>query len=233
MVQLKFYIQKNKMFNFKDLHVGLTNRCRLACPECPRNSPGATYIMSKFDLDTDYFKKFLITCDPERILFCGNWGDPIYSKNFIGLVQSLKEKFPNLSITIHTNGSGKRKDWWERLMNVLGDSDTLVFSIDGIPTNYTKYRINSEWSSVELAIKTCVKYKKENKKKTSIEWKHLVFSYNENTLQEAYEISKNLGFDKFYLQQSLVDNTESGKNKWLNVSMPFREIEKKFYESRK
>ena len=218
------------MFDFTNLHIGLTNRCRLQCPECPRNSPGATYIQSMFDLDVEDFKKFLFTCNPKFILFCGNWGDPIYSRDFIGLVSSLREKFEDLEIVIHTNGSGKRIEWWERLMSVLGNRDHLVFSIDGTPTNYTQYRINSEWESVETAVKTCIAYKKSHNKSTSIEWKHLVFSYNENTIDESYKLSQQFGFDKFYLQQSLVDNSEGGKHKWLNISKPFRDIEDEFYD---
>jgi MoaA/NifB/PqqE/SkfB family radical SAM enzyme len=218
------------MFDFTNFHIGLTNRCRLQCPECARTHRDGKFIHSMFDLDIEEFKRFLLSCDPKFILFCGNWGDPIYARDFVGLIKSLREKFEELQIVINTNGSGKRKEWWEKLMSVLGDRDCLVFSIDGTPGNYKKYRINSEWNSVELAIKTVVQYKKEHNKKTSIEWKHLVFSYNENTLDQSYELSKKLGFDKFYLQQSLVDDREGAKNTWLKISRPFRQIEDEFHD---
>jgi len=220
------------MFNFQTLHIGLTNRCRLQCPECPRNSPDATYIHSMFDLDIEEFKKFILTCDPKLILFCGNWGDPIYAQDFIGLISLLRKNFKELKIIIHTNGSGKRKEWWERLISVLEKNDCLVFSIDGIPDNYTKYRINSKWDSVELAIKTCIEYKKIHNKGPSIEWKYLVFSFNENTIDQAYTLSQQYGFDKFYLQQSMVDNSDGARNKWLTINRPFRDIENEFYDKK-
>lgn len=213
------------MIDFSDLHVGLTNRCRLLCGECARTTLGGRYIQSMFDLDVDYFKKFLLECNPNKILFCGNWGDPIYSKDFVGLVRAIKTQNTNCQLEIQTNGSGKSIDFWTKLATELSDNDILIFSIDGSPENYNKYRVNSEWEDVELAVKTVIETKNKLGKKTSIEWKHLVFSFNEDTIDIAYDKSIELGFDKFFLQQSMV-NTE----KWLTISRPFREIEQDFYD---
>lgn len=214
------------MFNFKDLHVGLTNRCRLLCPECARTSVGSRYIQNMFDLDTEYFKKFLLEAQPERILFCGNWGDPIYSKDLVGLIRSLKTSNPTLQILIHTNGSGKSTEWWQSLMSVLNHHDLLIFSIDGTPENFNKYRINAKWNDVENAAKTCIKYKKEQGSGPKICWKHLVFSYNQDTLKTSYELSKVMGFDLFFLQHSLVEIDK--ENAWLATTKPFNEIEEEF-----
>jgi uncharacterized radical SAM superfamily Fe-S cluster-containing enzyme len=214
------------MFNFKDLHVGLTNRCRLLCPECARTSVGGRYIQNMFDLDIEYFKKFLIEAQPERILFCGNWGDPIYSKDLVGLVKSLKHNNPKLEITIHTNGSGKSTEFWQSMTDVMNYNDTLVFSIDGSPDNFNKYRINAKWDDVENAAKTCIEYKKQKGIGPKIYWKHLVFSYNQDTIKLSYELSKTMGFDLFFLQHSLVD--ETNENTWLSTTKPFNEIEKEF-----
>jgi len=215
------------MIDFNNLHVGLTNRCRLSCPECARTIPGGRYVQKMFDLDVEYFKKFLLDCHPRLILFCGNWGDPIYSKDFIGLVDAIKKSNPDCCLLIHTNGSGKSTEWWTKLTETLHDNDMLVFSIDGTPENYTKYRINSEWADVENAIKTVIATKKRLNKKTSIQWKHLVFSYNENTIMDSYKISVEMGFDKFFLQHGLVY-----AEPWLATSKPFREIENNFYEQK-
>jgi MoaA/NifB/PqqE/SkfB family radical SAM enzyme len=183
-----------------------------------------------FDIDVEYFTKFLTLCNPEFILFCGNYGDPIYSKDFIGLIRILRTTFPELIIMIHTNGSGKDTAWWEELMSILGPKDTIVFSIDGTPDNYTKYRINSKWDDVENAVKTVISYKKKYNLTTQIQWKHLVFSYNENRIIEAYKLSIDMGFDDFLLQYGLVNMYE--KNAWLQPSRPFHEIEEEFNEQK-
>lgn len=220
------------MLDFSNLHIGLTNRCRLECPECPRNQPAAKYIHKMFDIDPDIFRRFLIECCPKQILFCGNWGDPIYSAGFLDLVSDLKKAFPLLEISIHTNGSGKKNDWWVSLIKNLGDQDKIIFSIDGVPTNYFIYRINSQWESVKNAVNTCVETKRKLNKKISIEWKYLVFSYNEKTIIEAYELSRKLGFDRFYLQEAIIDNSEGGQYKWLNTSKPFKEIKNEFEQTK-
>jgi MoaA/NifB/PqqE/SkfB family radical SAM enzyme len=214
------------MFNFKNLHVGLTNRCRLLCPECARTSLGGRYIQNMFDLDTEYFKKFLLEAQPERILFCGNWGDPIYSKDLVELMRVLKENNPILEIMIHTNGSGKSTEWWESLMSVMNEHDYLIFSIDGTPENFNKYRINAKWDDVENAAKTCIAYKKATGNGPKIGWKHLVFSYNQDTLKTSYALSKVMDFDFFFLQHSLVE--EGNGNDWLATTKPFNEIEEEF-----
>lgn len=223
------------MISFKHLHVGLTNRCRLLCPECTRNSPNNKYIHSMFDINPEHFKKFLVECKPWEILFCGNWGDPIYSEDFLGLLRELKTKYPVARIIIHTNASGKTTEWWEEFAEIIGSQDIVFFSIDGTPENYNRYRINSKWEDVENAIKTCVRIKKELNKKTRYIWKHLVFSYNENTLIESYKKSKELDI-AFQLQESMVFGerlkTVSGGGKWLRVTRPFAEIEKEFNEQK-
>ena len=221
------------MLDFSKLNVGLTNRCRLLCPECTRNSPEFKYIHSLYDINVEHFKDFIVGCNPREILFCGNWGDPIYTENFLGLLASLKSTIPFCSIFIHTNGSGKSTAWWEEFASILGHRDHVKFSVDGTPENYNKYRINSKWEDVENAIKTCVATKRKLNKRTRYTWKHLVFSYNENTIMESYEKSRELGID-FVLQESIVNTnhqiTPSGGGNWLNPSRPFIEIKREFNE---
>jgi len=211
------------MFDFKHLHIGLTNRCRLLCPECPRNEPGAKYIHSMFDMEPDQFLKFLETCKPESILFCGNWGDPIYAKNFIELLKDVKLKFAKCKIFIHTNGSGKSVQWWERLMSVLNENDTLIFSIDGLPHNYNLYRINSQWEDVKTAVDTCISTKNKLNKNTQVIWKYLAFSYNQDDISDAYRLSKEMGFNDFWLKEAFI----TPEHAWLHITKEFQELYQK------
>lgn len=213
--------------DFSNLHVGLTNRCRLLCPECARTTVGGRYVHNMFDLDHEYFNNFLLNCGAKEILFCGNWGDPIYSKNFVELVESIKTNNPNVMISIHTNGSGKSIEFWKKLVSVLNEQDNLIFSIDGTPDNYNLYRINSKWEDVEQAVVAAIEQKQSMEHPPRITWKHIVFSYNENTIYQSYELSKTMGFDDFVLQQSMVND-----QLWLKTKKTFTEIKEEFDEQK-
>jgi MoaA/NifB/PqqE/SkfB family radical SAM enzyme len=219
------------ILDFKNLHVGITNRCRLLCPVCARTSIGGRFIQNMFDLDQEHFTKFLVDSEPETILFCGNWGDPVYAKDFISTVREVKRNNPKCKVAIHTNGSGKSTEWWEELISVLNDCDVLHFSIDGTPDNFNTYRINAKWDDVENAAKSCIAYKKKQGYGPSITWKYIVFSYNQDSILEAYKLSKAMNFDDFLLQPSLVE--ETGENSWLKMTDTFNKIEEKFNEQRR
>lgn len=176
------------------LHVEATSRCTLACPRCER-----TELSNKFnnfkvgDLDISAFDNFL-DMDIDKINFCGNLGDPIYHRRFLDLVELAITKSKHINIT--TNGSKKNIGWWSSLNKLLRSSDSVTFSIDGTPDNFTQYRINGDWKSVLVGIKECVKGP------AITEWKCIPFKFNENTLHEVEQLSNDLGIDHFLLDPS-------------------------------
>ena len=178
------------------LHVEPTSRCTLACPRCER-----TELLSKFgkkalpinDLDVKDFKTF-IDVDIDNILFCGNLGDPIYHANFLELVKVSKLVANSVKIT--TNGSRKSKSWWIQLNEILDDKDTVTFSIDGTPDNFTRYRINGDWSSIRVGIDECVLGP------ARVVWKYIPFKFNENDIESTRLLSNKLGIDEFKVDPS-------------------------------
>lgn len=178
------------------LHVEPTSRCTLGCPRCER-----TIFLDKFgkknfrilDLDINVFENF-IDIPVDRIDICGNLGDPIYHRKFIELVLMLTTKCKHISIT--TNGSHKTRQWWKNLNSVLRTGDVVQFSIDGTPENFTEYRINGDWDSIQVAIEECVVGPATTK------WKYIPFSFNETDIDTTRELSVNLGIDKFLVEPS-------------------------------
>ena len=178
------------------LHVEPTSRCTLGCPRCER-----TIFLDKFgkknfrilDLDINVFENF-IDIPVDRIDICGNLGDPIYHRKFIELVRMLTTKCKHISIT--TNGSHKTRQWWKNLNSVLRTGDVVQFSIDGTPENFTEYRINGDWDSIQVAIEECVVGPATTK------WKYIPFSFNETDIDTTRELSVNLGIDKFLVEPS-------------------------------
>ena len=186
------------MVNVKGLHLEPTNKCTLKCPRCPRTSFIDTFGMKSWkneDLNLDHLKKFLdIDLKNIKIRLCGNLGDPIYYDDLFNLIQWTKEQGGQLEIV--TNGSYRRKDWWEKHLDLLDEKDSLVFSIDGVPSNFTEYRVNGDWNSIETAIACAVN------SKVTTSWKYIPFSFNENDIDHAKQLSNDLGIDNFIIYSS-------------------------------
>ena len=134
-------------------HIEPTSKCILECPLCDR-----TWFYEKFkrrltnEINIDHLIKFLKGQAP-NVLLCGNNGDPIYHSKFHELCKGLKGI--DSKIEINTNGSGKKKVWWEELCSLLSqDDDSITFSIDGLEDTNHLYRINAKWESIMEAIET-------------------------------------------------------------------------------
>jgi MoaA/NifB/PqqE/SkfB family radical SAM enzyme len=179
------------------LHLELTNICTLKCPGCAR-----TQFLQKWDkhwknhyVDVGELDRFLdVDLSGKRISMCGNYGDPIYHPNFFELVDFFKQKQAIVSIV--TNGSYKAQAWWEQLCHLLDSNDTITFSVDGSPDNFTKYRVNADWESIEVGMRTV-----GNTNINSI-WKYIPFNYNAEFIEDAQSLSKELGIKDFRLSPS-------------------------------
>lgn len=191
------------------LHIEPTSRCTLACPRCER-----TVLLDKFtkknfsinDLDIAALENFIDT-PVDDIHLCGNLGDPIYHREFIKLVKMLIPKCQRVWIT--TNGSYKSRKWWKTLNSVLRPSDVIRFSIDGLPENFTEYRVGADWDSILVGIEECVAGP------SNTAWKYIPFNFNEHDIDAAKKLSNNLGIDEFLVSPS---------DRWL-INDPLRPAE--------
>jgi organic radical activating enzyme len=125
---------------------------------------------------------------------CGNYGDPIYHPDLAGLVKDLKSRGAVISIV--TNGSHRKQSWWQELVQELNSDDSVTFSIDGIPENFTQYRINGDWPTIQDAINECVAAP------CKTVWSFIPFSYNEHHIEQAKQLSQDLGIDRFLINRS-------------------------------
>jgi hypothetical protein len=129
-----------------------------------------------------------------KISLCGNYGDPIYHPDLPGLVHDFKQR--GATIDLITNGSHRKTSWWKELLQELSEVDSITFSIDGVPENFAQYRVNGDWTTIQDAIKQCVL----SPCKTI--WKFIPFSYNENSIEQARQLSQDLGIDQFLVSPS-------------------------------
>ena len=178
------------------LHLEPTSRCTLGCLRCERTTFLDKFSKKRFsinDIDIHALEQF-IDVPVDFILICGNLGDPIYHREFLKLIKMLTNKCKRLSIV--TNGSYKPRKWWKTLNSILRSTDEVRFSIDGIPENFTEYRVNADWDSILVGIQECVLGP------ASTVWKYIPFSFNEHNIEQARELSESLGMDRFWITPS-------------------------------
>lgn len=179
------------------LHIEPTNICTLKCAGCAR-----TRFINQWpqhwknhSIDIDRLMEFIdIDITGKNISLCGNYGDPIYHPDLVTLVKNLKSRKSSVSIT--TNGSYKKAEWWQELCNELDDKDRVTFSIDGLPDTFTQYRENADWSSIEIGIRTCVAAG------IRAVWKYIPFRFNQNDIKSAEHMSQDLGMTGFVVRYS-------------------------------
>jgi hypothetical protein len=99
-------------------------------------------------------------------------------------------------VCIITNGSYRKTQWWDRLASLLSEKDSVIFSVDGSPDNFTNYRINADWPSIQIGIDIITK----SQAKTI--WKYIPFSFNVDSIESTRELSQQLGINEFQIDPS-------------------------------
>jgi organic radical activating enzyme len=183
--------------NVHGLHIEPTNLCTLKCSGCARTRFIQQWPQhwQNHSLDIKHVLDFLdIDLAGKTISLCGNTGDPIYHPEFIDFVAALKKRKVKIHIT--TNGSYKKAEWWQELVALLDCDDVVRFSVDGAPENFTNYRENADWNSIQDAMQVCAQGSCQTV------WKYIPFKFNLDSIDQARQLSESLGLDKFVLDPS-------------------------------
>ena len=173
-------------------HLEPTNICTLKCPGCARTRFIDQWPQhwKNHSINLDQLHEFLdIDLNNKTVMLCGNYGDPIYHPEFHELVKGLKQRRTHL--TIITNGSYRPADWWETTVSMLDANDSVTFSVDGLPENFTKYRVNADWDTIHQAMQISVAAE------CKTVWKYIPFAFNQHTIEQARELSTDIGIDEF------------------------------------
>jgi MoaA/NifB/PqqE/SkfB family radical SAM enzyme len=187
------------MFNFnqlQDIHFEITNRCQASCPMCSRNYHGGLEnpLIENRDWTVEDFK----TIASDKVLnqltgfyFCGNFGDPIINDDLIEMIEHAVSVNPKLNIRVHTNGSARKAQWWERLASALPERHNVVFAIDGLADTHQLYRIGTQYNTI---IRNATAFINAG---GHAEWCFIKFKHNEHQVEEAQHRATKLGFSRF------------------------------------
>ena len=178
-------------------HIEPTNICTLKCSGCARTRFIDQWPQhwKNHSLDIENLLQFLdIDLTNKKLVLCGNYGDPIYHPDFINFVKKLKTRGANISII--TNGSYKKQEWWEELVSNLTLTDRITFSVDGTPENFTHYRVNADWESIKIGMDIVAN------SQCNSTWKYIPFSFNQYDIDQVKKLSQEIGIKNFQVDFS-------------------------------
>lgn len=178
----------------RTLHLEITSRCTLGCPRCQRTADpeelrvdDVSLAVLRRTITRDAFP------DLAYVNLCGNYGDPIYHRQFHLVLRHFQDQ--GIRIRIETNGSFRSRPWWEKTAALLTRKDQVSLSIDGLEDTNHLYRVNSRWADVMAAVEAL-------RGRVRLVWKFIVFKHNQHQVDAAVALARDLGFDEFKLIRS-------------------------------
>lgn len=190
-----------KYNEIKTVHLEMTDACNAACPMCARNINGGEdnpqlpgIELSISDIKKIFDSPFIAQLD--RMYMCGNYGDPIAAKDTLEVFSYFRNHNPKMMLSMHTNGSAKKPEWWAELAQTIGRKGYVVFSLDGLEDTNHLYRQNTIWSKIMENAKAFINAGGRAR------WDFIVFAHNEHQVEEAEALAGKMGFERFQYKKS-------------------------------
>jgi MoaA/NifB/PqqE/SkfB family radical SAM enzyme len=190
-----------KYNELRTLHLEITAACNASCPMCARNINGGevnpqlpqtelTIADIKQMFDPDFVRQL------DRVYMCGNYGDPVAARDTLEAFTYFRHCNPNIHLSMHTNGSAKRPEWWAELARIIGRKGHVVFSLDGLEDTNHLYRQGTVWANIMKNVQTFINAGGRAR------WDYIVFAHNEHQVDAAEALSKQMGFERFQFKKS-------------------------------
>lgn len=185
------------MYSYDDiriLHLEISSECNAECPLCPRNFYG-------YPLNNGYPEHSMTLVEAQKIfepaflsklsdiLINGNFGDIVMCPDAIDIIRYFRQHNRRAKISISTNAGARNAKFWQDLAE-LGCG--VHFCIDGLEDTHSIYRRNTVYSTV---LKNAQTYIAAGGKEAI--WKFIVFDHNRHQIEQARELSEQLGFKGF------------------------------------
>ena len=120
----------------------------------------------------------------DRISFCGQLSDPVHHPEFVKFLQHCNDMKKSTYVS-HASASKPLK-WYPKAFDAYPGA-RWVFGLDGLPKNSHTYRLNQDGEKMFEIMKLA-------KKHLSLPpvWQYIVFSYNEENIDEARALAVKL-----------------------------------------
>lgn len=208
------------------IHVDPTPLCNLRCPLCPTGR-GETERRSGF-MDMNLYRRILDTFAPTAFsIRLWGWGEPLLHQGIGEMVAAARAR--NLGTEISTNLSVSLNDR-DLTRMIEGGLDWLTVSCDAAtPDTYGKYRVGGDFHVVLDNIRKILQRKRELGSLTPfVEWQFIPFRHNEDEMDRAVSLSREIGVDGFRFKPSRFDKpgdqtfTNEVSNEALSCWIPSR-----------
>jgi MoaA/NifB/PqqE/SkfB family radical SAM enzyme len=182
--------------NINEYQIEITSLCNAACPQCPRNDlgKGINSYMPLTSISREVLDKVFpaeLVHRLRQIFFCGSYGDPIAHTDFLDILRDFRRKSPTVWLYIHTNGGIRNPDWWAELAQILNGYGKIDFGIDGLADTNHIYRKNVNWNKLMSNVQSFIRAGGK------AQWNYIVFEHNEHQVEEACQMSVDMGFESF------------------------------------
>ena len=190
-----------KYEDIKTIHLEVTQNCQASCPMCDRNQNGGA-VNPHINLDELTLEDCKRIFEPEFIkqlntmYMCGNLGDPIVARDTLEIFEYFRQHNSKMWLSMNTNAGARDEYWWKELANVYGRMGTVIFSVDGLEDTNHVYRQGVSWAAVERSMKSFLAAGGRAR------WDFLIFEHNQHQVEQAQELSKKLGFEKFVAKKT-------------------------------
>jgi len=192
------------VYNYEDIetvHLEMTEACNASCPMCARNLNGGDvnpYLNNRELSISDVERIFPVEFVEQlkRIYMCGNYGDPAVARDTLEAFKYFRQHNKDINLSMHTNGSMKRPEWWAELARTIGRKGHVIFGLDGLEDTNHLYRQGTVWTKIMENVSAFIAAGGRAR------WDFIVFAHNEHQVEEAEQLSKDMGFEKFQYKKS-------------------------------
>jgi MoaA/NifB/PqqE/SkfB family radical SAM enzyme len=128
----------------------------------------------------------------EEIVFGGAYGDPLAASKLIEITDHLTARGVRLAVS--TNGSLRKPEWWRRLGEKMKRTGSrLELHIDGLADTNPLYRVKTDFAKIIENAKAYIATG------ARAEWHFIIFRHNQHQIDEAFRLSRAMGFAEFTL----------------------------------
>ena len=168
------------------------NYCNLRCPLCPTglNELGRLQGMMSFECFRRYFDQHIPYVFE---VYLHNWGESLMNKDVYKMIEYAQSH--NVGTNLSSNLVLLKSDDIDQLLD--SGLEYLVVSLDGVDQeSYAQYRIRGNYERVVKNLRELIQRRNARGQKTPIiEWQYIIMRHNEDRVQEAEVLAKEIGVD--------------------------------------